>query len=207
MNEPTSPALKLVPPESEAGALLARVVAKKPGAARELFDAFAPRIRRLGLRLGLGLADAEDVVQESLLIVWNRAHRVPDGDQLQGFVLGIAANHARSLLRRRHWARALGLDPGEDYEGAEECAGSSEPQSALELRRVFAVLRGMSDDLRVVFVLRFVEQLTLEEAALAAGCSLATMKRKLERARTVFVARAREDLLLWDRLSPEERDG
>jgi RNA polymerase sigma-70 factor (ECF subfamily) len=206
MSEPGTPLLALVSPDRGEAALLARVLARSPTAARELFDTFAPRIRRLVLRLGLNAADAEDIVQESLLIAWNRAHRVTRAAELQGFVLAIAINHARSLMRRRRWARALGLEPADTAHFDPDVASASSPESVHELRRVFKVLDGLSDELRLAFVLRFVEQLTLEEATLAAGWSLATMKRKLERARTLFVARARQDPLLWDRLSKEERD-
>lgn len=207
MKDLRSPALALVRPEAGDGALLPRMIAKHPHAARELFEAFAPRIRRLALRLGLRAPDADDIVQESLLVAWNAAHRVAHADRLQGFVLGIAVNKSRALLRRRRWASALGLEPAATAGPEDWGGGPSAPHAALELQRVFAVLRGMSDDLRVAFVLRFVEQLTLEEAAEAAGCSLATMKRKLDRARALFVTRAKNDVLLWDRLSNEERDG
>jgi RNA polymerase sigma-70 factor (ECF subfamily) len=198
--------LTLVSPDRGDAALLARVLARNPTAARELFDTFAPRIRRLARRLGLDAADAEDIVQESLLLVWNRAHRVRPGDALQGFVLGVAVNRARSLMRRRRWARALGLEANEAPQLDDDIAGAAAPEAVHELRRVFSVLEGLSDDLRLAFVLRFVEQMTLEEATQVAGWSLATMKRKLDRARTLFVARARQDPLLWDRLSKEDRD-
>lgn len=199
--------LSLVPSAPDEAGLLSRVIARSPSAAKELFDAFAPRVRALGRRLGLHAADAEDLVQDSMLVVWRRAHQINRPEQLQAFVLGVAANKARALMRRRRWARALGLEPAVTPGLYEEVAGVAATESTHELKRVNAVLQGMSDDLRVVFVLRFVEQLTLEEAAQASGWSLATLKRKAERARTVFVARARQDPLLWDRLSKEERDG
>ncbi len=199
--------LTLVSASAEDRGLLSRLIARSPTAARELFDTFAPRIRRLARRLGLHAADAEDVVQESMLVVWKRADRITKPEQLQPFVLGVAANQARALMRRRRWARALGLEPAETPGLEEEIAGSSASESTYELKRVRTVLQSMSDELRVVFVLRFVEQLTLEEAAQATGWSLATLKRKTERARALFVARARQDPLLWDRLSKEERDG
>ncbi len=199
--------LSLVPSGPDEAGLLSRVIARSPSAARELFDTFAPRVRGLGRRLGLHAADAEDVVQDSMLVVWKRAHQIIGPDQLQAFVLGVAANKARALMRRRRWARALGLEPAVTPGREEEVAGVAATESTHELKRVNAVLQGMSDELRVVFVLRFVEQLTLEEAAEASGWSLATLKRKAERARAVFLARARQDPLLWDRLSKEERDG
>ncbi len=198
--------LSLVRTDSPDG-LLARLVGQTPGAASELFHAFAPRIRALMRRLGLSAADAEDVVQECLLLVWHRAERVTHPDLLRPFVLGIAVNLARSMLRRRRWAQRLGLGPvaTDPLEDVGDAAAPSDQDAVLQLRRVYTVLQSLRDELRIAFVLRFVDQLTLEEVAEVTGWSLATTKRKLARAQELFLARVKQDAMLGDRLWGDER--
>src|SRR5207244_3857149 len=100
------------------------------------------------------------------------------------------------------WARRFGFGSDDELALDEAVAAPDDPLATLQLRRVNAVLELLSDELRAAFVLRFVEQLTLEEVAAASRWSLATTKRKLAQAKRRFAALARADKLLWDRLSP-----
>jgi RNA polymerase sigma-70 factor (ECF subfamily) len=58
-------------------------------------------------------------------------------------------------------------------------------------RDMYAILDGMSPDERIALVLHHVEGLSLEEAANAAGTSLATFRRRLARGEAKFFARAK----------------
>jgi DNA-directed RNA polymerase specialized sigma24 family protein len=66
------------------------------------------------------------------------------------------------------------------------------------LRHVYAALERLSADLRVAFVLRFVEGHELAEAADLAGCSLATFKRRVGRAQERFERIAGTDAALCE---------
>jgi RNA polymerase sigma-70 factor (ECF subfamily) len=56
------------------------------------------------------------------------------------------------------------------------------PETAIAGRRLYAALDGLRVKDREAFVLRYLEDLPLVEAAAVAGVSLATMKRRIERA-------------------------
>ena len=64
----------------------------------------------------------------------------------------------------------------------------------------------MSDEDRILFVMRFVEGVNLREIARHTGRSLATVKRRIVKAREIFIKKARRDpdlvSLFWEGSSP-----
>jgi RNA polymerase sigma-70 factor, ECF subfamily len=89
-------------------ALLRRYAAGDPLAARLLVDRMAPRLYRLALRLLADTAEAEDVVQEAMLRLWQIAPRwQPGAAQPATWVYRVAMNLATDRLRRR---RSVALD-------------------------------------------------------------------------------------------------
>jgi RNA polymerase sigma-70 factor (ECF subfamily) len=77
-----------------------------------------------------------------------------------------------------------------------EAGYSADPAGREAVRRLYAVLDQVGDRARVLFVLRFVEQLELVEMSEALGCSLATVKRRLAKAsQRVLVLARREPAL------------
>jgi RNA polymerase sigma-70 factor (ECF subfamily) len=74
------------------------------------------------------------------------------------------------------------------------------PSDATEaLTRTYRALAKLPPDERIVFALRFVAELELTEVAAACQVSLATVKRRLEKAQKRFTAVGRKDpvLLEW----------
>jgi RNA polymerase sigma-70 factor, ECF subfamily len=56
---------------------------------------------------------------------------------------------------------------------------------------VYAILKGMDAEERIALVLHRVEGLSLEDAAVACGMSLATFRRRLARGEAKFFSRAK----------------
>ena len=73
---------------------------------------------------------------------------------------------------------------------------SSKTLARRALRETYKTLDTLPANERIAFVLRFIDGLTLPEAAAAAGTSLATFKRRLSRAEKKFLERVRERPLL-----------
>ena len=107
---------------------------------------------------------------------------------------------SREWLRRRarwRWFRILTDDtdapaPPVDHEISES------------LRAAFEVLGKMDAEERVVFSLRFLEGMELQEIALACDTSLSTVKRRLKDAQQHFSARARKHPALFPWLERQE---
>jgi RNA polymerase sigma-70 factor (ECF subfamily) len=122
-------------------------------------------------------AEAEDAVQEAYL----RAYRALDGfrgeSKFSTWLVRIAANEA--LMRRRARPRTADVVPLEaaDLQAREE-RGDHMLRRLLEKR-----IDALPDDYRAVFVLRAVEELSVEETAQALGIPEATVRSRFFRAR------------------------
>lgn len=68
------------------------------------------KLFRLALRITLNRQDAEDVVQESLIKIWNRRDSWDEIDSLEGWAMTIARNMALDVLRKQDTHRTISLD-------------------------------------------------------------------------------------------------
>jgi len=101
---------------------------------------------------------------------------------------------ARAHIRRQARRKWLSLFSPDQTRQRHLEPPSSDARRAL--RDIYRTLDMLPADERIAFALRFIDGMTLPEAAAAAGVSLATLKRRLSRAEKKFVARVRERPLL-----------
>jgi len=146
---------------------------------------------RLLRRLGIGEGDADDAAQRVFLTATGRLGAVEPGRErafLYGVALNVGARTRRSLGRRRE----------QPFESTDEQA-TLEPngEQLLERRQARALLDRLLDempeDLRVVFVLFELEELSTKEIAELCEIPVGTAASRLRRARDDFeqrVARA-----------------
>ena len=115
---------------------------------------------------------AEDVVQETFLKAWRHFDSLRDQDPA-GWLNRIAVNESISLWRRRHRFDALlerfGRQPPQEQE-----AGS---ETKLDLRRA---LDRLTAEQRAVIVLRYYQDLSVEETAQALAIPIDTAKSRLK---------------------------
>lgn len=124
-------------------------------------------------------ASAEDAVQDALVKAWRRDLRLAS---LAGWVAVVAANDARSGLRRRKSEdRALERLQLSTPDVAAEGAGSD----VVDVARALAKL---SRRQREVAVLHYYLALTVAEVAAALGVSQGTVKTMLHRARAALAS-------------------
>ncbi len=179
--------------QSDESELLQQIAAGRPAAFRELFDRYAPLVRTVMVRAIGPDADVDDLVQESLLVVVKRADSIRDPTALRSFVYSVAVRVVRNEIRRRRIRRMI------PWASVPEGAVTAPPYDAVAadvLQHVYRVLDRLGTDLRIAFVLRFVEGHELVEAAAHAGCSLATFKRRLRKAQDRFDRIAATDAAL-----------
>ena len=137
-------------------------------------------------------AEAEDAVQEA----WLRAYRSIDGfrgeAKLSSWLVRIVVNEA--LARRRKHMRRAEVVPIHDAieENEREQEASMRDQDGPEpltqrgqMRRLLeAKIDGLPEAFRIVFVLRAVQEMTVEETAAALGIPEATVRTRFFRARS-----------------------
>ena len=68
------------------------------------------KLFRLAFRITLNQQDAEDVVQETLIKIWNRHDQWDEIESLEGWALTIARNMALDVLRKQDIHRTVSLD-------------------------------------------------------------------------------------------------
>jgi RNA polymerase sigma-70 factor (ECF subfamily) len=172
-------------------ALLAACAAGDPSALATLFERHQLRIRRFASRM-LGGRDAEDVVQSTFLVAWERARRFRGDASVFEWLLGISAHQARRVRRmesrRRLAMRALGREPQRPVAPPHDALARDE-----SLARLRAAVDSLPHHLRAVFLLCEVEDLSGVEVARALGLPAGTVWRRLHQARARLRAALEED--------------
>jgi RNA polymerase sigma-70 factor (ECF subfamily) len=132
-------------------------------------------IRAVGPR-----ADVEDLTQEVFLRVFSRIGNLREAQALQEFVMAVAVNTLKGDLRRRWVRRNVLLSKDGSVPDIED--RGADPEAREALARCYAILDKLRARERAAFVLRYMEERTLEEVAKGLGVSLRTVKRLLTRA-------------------------
>jgi RNA polymerase sigma-70 factor (ECF subfamily) len=181
--------------EEDDAALVARVRAHEPAAAGRMWDRYAFLVRRL-LRRMLGPVDVEDCVQDAFLRLFRDLRSLREPSTLRSFLIGIAIHVAKSELRKRRAKRWLLLTSDGAPLDSESVSTDDWHEPRAAVLRLYQILDRVSDKLRTVFVLRYIEGLELTELAALLGCSLATAKRRVADASTRVCTLAAADPLL-----------
>jgi RNA polymerase sigma-70 factor, ECF subfamily len=159
----------------------------------EDFEAVVEAHRRRIYRLLLGMTgdpDAAETLTQDCFLRAYRARSSYRGDaSVAAWLVGIAMNLARDYSRNRRvafWKKLFHGDGEATSLPARVADAHASPEQVLlareELRTVWAAVATLSVKQRAVFLLRFVEQMSLEEIAQATGLKLATVKTHLFRA-------------------------
>jgi RNA polymerase sigma-70 factor (ECF subfamily) len=145
-------------------------------------------------------AEAEEAVQDAYLKAFRSLDSFRAESRLSTWLVRIAANEA--LMRRRSRARSAEViplsgteEPMDTAERPEQAAGRGELRRLLEAR-----IDRLPEDFRAVFVLRALEELSVEDTAASLGIAEATVRSRFFRARALLrEALAREiDLSMED---------
>jgi RNA polymerase sigma-70 factor (ECF subfamily) len=198
--------------------LVARLVAGDEAVLGELYDRHADAVFRVAYRLLGDRGQAEDVLQETILALWNRAELYdPAQAPLGAWLLSIARHRAVDRLRARGrrppalpLSAVLGPDETGDQgfervlaEGALVASGAPGPDPAAAtdaawLRgAVREALAAIPDQERQALELAYYHELSQSEIAARLGWPLGTVKTRTRRA----LARLRATLA--ETLGPE----
>ena len=139
-------------------------------------------------------ADAEDVAQETFLKAFRNLANFRGESKFSTWLISITLNEARGRLRKRKNVRIESLD--EPSEGQESVTPAllrdwrEIPSEVLERKEIRQMLQQAITDLpliyREVFLLRDVEDLSVNQSAEALGISVASVKVRLHRARILL---------------------
>lgn len=170
------------PPEDD-GVVIARIAGGNLAALGILHDRHSAAVRRFVLRATNRGADADDLVQETFLTLMRIAATYDGRPSARAFLVGIAAQHVRQSARKRaRWSTTL-TEIGNTF--ARVVSGTPEAKAMVteELATADAVLNGLSEEKRIVFLMIEGEGLSGEEVAAALGIPAATVWTRLHYAR------------------------
>lgn len=146
-------------------------------------EEYFARIRRAALVLTGNPWDADDLAQETFLVLARSADRFDGRSKLYTFLYGILLNLDRRNRRRQGvWQRKLKVlwaEPSPSAPAAETPVEADEWKSSL-----WSHVAQLADNHRQVLVLRFSERLSYEEIAGVLDCPLGTVKSRMHHALT-----------------------
>ncbi|HEV3456254.1 MAG TPA: sigma-70 family RNA polymerase sigma factor [Thermoanaerobaculia bacterium] len=164
-------------------ALIRQVTERQPDALAKLYDRFAPTLLALARRILDNHADAEEVLQEVFVQVWNRGERYdPARSSVSTWLVLIARSRAidrlrsRKVVERTHEAGAQAMPAaGEAYASPEAVENVFIQERHDRVQREMAALPA---EQRQVLEMAFYEGLTQSEIAAKAGLPLGTVKTR-----------------------------
>jgi RNA polymerase sigma-70 factor (ECF subfamily) len=172
-------------------------------------EAFAGLVRahqarvRLACLVFLGNKDeADDAAQDVFVKAFKSLNSFKGEASFETWVLHIAHNHCRDLLRSRKARRTESLDAllsekGEAFEGLLSrfaSQGDSPPLSTQDMTLLGRLFSALPPEDREILVLREVEMLSYQEIALKLHITLDATKGRLKRARQALLDKCRHFL-------------
>jgi RNA polymerase sigma-70 factor, ECF subfamily len=189
------------PPGDGDESLVARVISGSEEALAALYDRHAGTVFRAAMRVTRDAGAAAEVVQETFLVLWNRAEQFDSSrGQLSTWLGAVARNRSidylRAAMRRDRAASFSSFDgPADDPAVAERLTANGAliaaavpdpvPEVAFALEDCREWIAGMVDELapleRRVIALAYTEGLSQSEIADALGWPIGTVKTRTRR--------------------------
>ena len=176
-----------------------RLVASALQGEQSAFEALMRRHNRLLFRVARGVvsddAEAQDVVQEAWLRVFTRLDEFQGSAALGTWMARIAINVALDVLRRRSRSVVLASQDLDHEPSPEQMMSFSTPPAAspesvaarTELRAFLqSAIEGLPPIYRSVFMLRAVQEMSVDETAYCLQVSEAVVKTRYLRARSML---------------------
>lgn len=158
---------------------LRRVSCADRDAFEQLYHDYYKPLARFLTRVSRSKDDREEVINDAMLVVWQRAGEFRGASRVSTWIFGIAYHCAlKSIRRSRIWSRATALE----FEHADtivaDSARETEDRQLLEL-----ALSRLPPKQHLVFVLAYSMEFSCEEIAAIVKCPVNTVKARMLHAR------------------------
>ncbi|MBI3948061.1 MAG: sigma-70 family RNA polymerase sigma factor [Armatimonadetes bacterium] len=163
---------------------------------KELAVPHLDALYRSALRMTRNEADAEDLVQDTLLRAFQFFHQFQSGSNFRAWVFKILSNTFINQYRRRsRQPETVSYDGGEDFylysqlvENRDSEWGDPEKLvlNKLQYEDILAAIDRLPDDYRIAVTLSDVEGFSYKEIAEIVGCPIGTVRSRLNRGRRLL---------------------
>jgi RNA polymerase sigma-70 factor (ECF subfamily) len=174
--------------------LLQRISVGDRDAFRDLYLRYHRRLARFLTRLTSRYEDAEEVINDTLWIVWQRAGEFRDASRVSTWIMGIAYRRALKLIRSAQaHARAMSLEIVDS-----EPAASDPLETALDREVLERNLARLPLEQRLVLEFTYYLDHSCEEVAEIMECPVNTVKTRMFHARRKLRTLLSEDAAYRD---------
>ena len=161
--------------------LLRLIGRKNEEALALLFERYSSLLYSYALRILGDPQSAEDVLQESILAVWENARRYRGEGRVKAWLFTIVHNKSLKALRKKELPslEEIAIEPASPATGPLDRISSREQKENIR-----AGLGQLSPEHRRVLELVFYEEMSLKETAEICGIPVGTVKSRLSHAKT-----------------------
>jgi RNA polymerase sigma-70 factor, ECF subfamily len=180
-----------IAPAFDETSLVAKAKAGDAAAFAELVNHYDRRVFRMAKQITQNDEDAEDVLQETFLKAYSHLDDFQGNSKFYTWLVRIAVNEALMKLRKRRSDKTVPLDDpidtGEDVVAREIAVWDENPEDTYSREELGKILdeavQSLKPAYRTVFILRDIEEMSIEETADALNLSISAVKSRLLRAR------------------------
>jgi RNA polymerase sigma factor (sigma-70 family) len=176
---------------TESVTILASAAAGDEAAFARIVEAHDSEMLQVCVAVGRDHAVAADGVEAAWAIAWRKLHTIRDPARLRPWLIAIAVNETRTLLKQRQRRSLVEVHAadGDPPDGADP-AGGADPAAAVAALDLRGALERLTPDDRAILAMRYVAGFNATELAAALGISPSGTRSRLER----LVARLRQEL-------------
>ena len=147
-------------------------------AQEQLYRQFAPKMFSLCLKYSRNYAEAQDNLQESFLLIFEKIQQYEFKGAFEGWLKRVVINYILQQYRKK---RLLNSIDDQDFEEVEV-----ELEEGISVEFLMKIIQELPDRYRLVFNLNVFENYTHQEIADALGISVGTSKSNLSRAKLIL---------------------
>ncbi len=174
--------------------LIDGLIAGERRAAYVFHERYSKRVSRWVWRLLGTDREHADIIQQIFVNIFESLPRIRKEDALNAWIDSITIKTTRCELRKRKFRRALFLVKKDD--DPDEPQDTNSPFKQRHIEHFYKIVSRMPTDDRVIFIMRFLEGVPVEQIAALGNYSISTAKRRLNRAKAVFEKNALNDFSL-----------
>jgi len=150
-------------------------------------------LTRLCLKLCRSNVDAEDLYQETWRRAVEKIHLYNDTKPFQPWLFTICINVFRNAYRKSKKTPIAVFDSDEEKERAIDNAAIPEPVFNEEHSLIRDIVNELDEKYRIVIVLHYFSDYSIEELAAIIGIPQGTVKSRLHKARKIIKGRLEDD--------------
>ncbi len=150
---------------------------------KEVFTRFSSRMLGVCYRYARNAADAEDILQDAFIKVFDKLHQFKFEGSFEGWIRRIVVNTAlKKYTLSRYDKEVTGIEHKEKYDSGEDPTAYSH----LSQKDLLALINELPDGYRMIFNLHVIEGYQHDEIAAMLGIQPSTSRSQLVKARNML---------------------